>query len=347
MGLMPLGSPYERGWGDSTLKRLALLFGLYLVVPALAWASFQDGRQAYKQGDYEVALREWRPLAQQGDARAQSLLGFMYYYGKGVEKDYAKAAKWLGLAAEQGNPGSQWLLGALYYRGEGVPQDYSEAAKWYRLAGEKGNKYAQLGLAFIYDQGKGAPQDYVMAAKWYRRAAEQEIADAQRRLGSMYMQGHGVLQDYTKAANWLRRAAEQGDSKAQGLLGSMYEDGQGVPQDYVEAHKWYNLAAAAGLKIAGEMRNSIARKMTPAQIAEAQRLARSGNVGERLSGWSALTTSDIKAIQRTLKAAGYDSGPADGIVGDRTKAALADYQRHKGLPVGEPGQETLSALGVR
>ena len=91
----------------------------------------------------------------------------------------------------------------------------------------------------------------------------------------MYDHGQGVPLDYALAVSWYRKAAEQGDGSAQNNLGVMYENGQGVPQDYVQAHMWFNLAGA----LAGEReksvknRDRVAAKMTPAQIAEAQRLA--------------------------------------------------------------------------
>jgi len=91
-----------------------------------------------------------------------------------------------------------------------------------------------------------------------------------------YYHGQGVPQDYVTSAAWLRRAADQGDPRTQFNLGIMYAAGQGVPQDYVQAHKWLNLTAS-GEKTpekATENRNIVAAKMTPAQIAEAQKLAR-------------------------------------------------------------------------
>ncbi len=54
----------------------------------------------------------------------------------------------------------------------------------------------------------------------------------------------------------------------------MYHNGRGVTQDYVQAHMWFNLAAARGLKFPEKRRDRLAKKMTPAQIAEAQKLAR-------------------------------------------------------------------------
>ena len=74
---------------------------------------------------------------------------------------------------------------------------------------------------------------------------------------------------------WYLLAANQGSFIAQWSLGIVYERGQGVPQDYVEAHKWYNLAASHDIdSLAGKSRDLLAAKMTPAQIAEAQKLAR-------------------------------------------------------------------------
>jgi len=82
------------------------------------------------------------------------------------------------------------------------------------------------------------------------------------------------LGDYVTALRIFRQLAEQGDADAQYNLGAMYSKGLGVTQDYIQAHMWYNLAAAQGQKDTGDLRDSLAKKMTPAQIAEAQKLAR-------------------------------------------------------------------------
>ena len=99
-------------------------------------------------------------------------------------------------------------------------------------------------------------------------------SDAQHNLGVMYDNGQGVTQDYAAAMSWYRKAAEQGDAYAQTNLGVMYYSGRGVPQDYVQAHMWWSLAAAKGDADAINNLDQIAAKMTPAQIAEAQKLAR-------------------------------------------------------------------------
>jgi TPR repeat protein len=152
-------------WTRAAFAAVVLL--LTLAAPVVA-GPVEDATAAYGRGDYATALRLFRPLADQGDAYAQAVLGRLYFYG------------------------------------HGVPQDHAEASKWYRLAADQGH------------------------------------ADAQRRLGSMY-----------RFAGWDR--------------GGQY---------YVNAHMWFNLAAAQGDQDAAKDRDDVAKLMTPAQIAEAQKLAR-------------------------------------------------------------------------
>ena len=171
-----------------------------LAVPA--WADFQAGMDANNRRDYATALREWRPLAEQGDALAQYNLGVLYRKGRGVPQDDVQARQWYAKAAAQGQAKAQFNLGTLYFNGEGVPKDYPQALRWFRLA------------------------------------------------------------------------ADQGEAVAQTKIAIMYDEGQGVSQDIVQAYKWYSLAATNGDKPAAELRDALAKQMTPAQIAEAQKLAR-------------------------------------------------------------------------
>lgn len=157
---------------------------------------------------------------------------------------------------------------AAYKRG-----DYVTAAREWRGIADQGNFYIQYNLGIMYSKGLGVQQDYAAAVSWYRKAADQGYAEAQFNLGAMYSEGQGIPQDYVAAVNWYRKAADQGKSEAQSNLGVMYAEGKGVPQDYIQAHKWYNLAAATGLKAAIQNRDNLAKVMTPAQVAEAQKLA--------------------------------------------------------------------------
>jgi TPR repeat protein len=119
-----------------------LCLTVFLVGPGVCWAAdFQKGFDAAMRGDFVTALKEWRPLAEQGNAVAQFSLGSMYENGQGVPQDYKTAVKWYTLAAEQGDADAQGNLGVMYDEGQGVPQDYVRAHMWYNLsasAGEEG-----------------------------------------------------------------------------------------------------------------------------------------------------------------------------------------------------------------
>jgi TPR repeat protein len=227
------------------MKSLVLLSLVVCLIPAGLFADspeFSKALDAYFSGDYSTAYSLFHVLAVSGDAGAQCYLGNMSSAGVGVPQDDSEAVKWYRLAAEQGYAPAQYCLGNMSSTGKGVPQDDSEAVKWYRLAAEQGDAAAQLILAVAYDTGKGVPQDDSEAVKWYRLAAEQGIAAAQYRVGAAY---------YT---------------------------GKGVPQDFVMAHCWFNLAAAFGdADNRGQFlkaRDLVASRMVPAQIADAQRMAR-------------------------------------------------------------------------
>jgi uncharacterized protein len=109
---------------------------------APAWAEFQVGMDAYNRGDFKTALREWQPMAEQGDARAQFYFGLLYENGDGVPLDYAKARQWYEKAAVQGDAKAQLYLGLQSSFGQGVPMDLVDAYMWYSLAAGNGNAHA-------------------------------------------------------------------------------------------------------------------------------------------------------------------------------------------------------------
>ena len=146
---------------------------LILSIAFLLWggasyaASFEDGVEAHKRGDFSNALRIFRLVAEQGDPTAQYNLGAMYHIGEGVLQDYKEALKWYRMSADQGIASAQFNLGLMYSNGEGVPQDYKEALKWYRMSAEQGNAKAQFNLGLMYSNGNGVPQDDVYAHMWW------------------------------------------------------------------------------------------------------------------------------------------------------------------------------------
>ena len=223
-------------------KLQSLVLAITLLVGSVSVATAQDydkGVAAYSAGDYQTALREWRPLAEAGDAAAQFSLGLMYE------------------------------------RGKGVLQDFAEAARLYRLAADQGHDNAQYFLGYLYDKGLGVPQDFTLAIKWYTLAAEQENLIAQTRLSVMYTLADGVPADLTKALKWSRLAAKNGSSSAQTNLGLIYEYSNiDLIGKNAMAHMWYNVASANGSKEAAEWRDEIAVRMAPEDISKAQEMAR-------------------------------------------------------------------------
>ncbi len=152
--------------------------------------------------------------------------------------------------------------------------DYAKALRLIRPLANDGDAAAQFNLGLMYITGHGVQQDDAAAALWFRKAAEQGYVLAQSNLGTLYLYGRGVVQDDTEAVMWFRKAADQGDAVAELYLGVMYAEGRGVPQDYVRAHMWFSLSAAQGEPRAVKTLEMAERRMTPAQINEAQKLAR-------------------------------------------------------------------------
>jgi peptidoglycan hydrolase-like protein with peptidoglycan-binding domain len=168
-------------------------------------------------------------------------------------------------------------------------------------------------------------------------------------------------QDYSTALYELEPLAVQGDGRAQYLVGIIHRDGLGVPQDYVTAYAWLHVAAARGQPQAASARDGMSWRLTPSEIDEAQRLAREWRPGTAIAARTpprnyntggtydpngygaadngyrtdsrALNRTEVMDLQWNLAVHGYDPGPADGVAGPRTRAAIEQYQIDAQLPV--------------
>ena len=180
----------------------------------------------------------------------------------------------LTLAVFLGSAGVSWS--ADFQKGWDAYEsgDYATALREWTPFAEQGDASAQYNLGQMYRNGRGVSQDHMTAVKWYRLSAEQGHAAAQYNLGVAYDKGYGVPEDDKTAVKWYRLSAEQGDASAQGNLGTMYAFGEGVLKDYLYAHMWGNLGAMNGNEKGSKLRDYVEKKMTPAEISTAQRLAR-------------------------------------------------------------------------
>ena len=200
--------------GGMVMKRLFLSSILLLTVmvsPSGSFgADFQKGMDAAQRGDFATALKEWKPLAEQGDAPAQYNLGVMYQEGRGGTQDHKTAVKWYTRAADQGNASAQNNLGHMHQNGKGVPQDHAEAFKWYRLAANQGVPDAQLNLGVMYGYGYGVKQDYTRALMWWAIAASQgdETARKNRDIVEKKMSSADVSKAQKLAREWMKKTKE-------------------------------------------------------------------------------------------------------------------------------------------
>jgi hypothetical protein len=230
------------------MKIRTLAATLTFCLAPLAHGGWEEAVDAYNRGDYAVAAQEFQPFAEQGQATAQYILGWIYQNGEGVPQDYAESARWYEKAAMKDNADAQYALGYYYMTGSGVAPDNAKAADWFRkaAAGTPGKAGAQYLLGYLLARGEGVPVDEAEAAAWYRKAADQGYADAQYALALALASGTGIDKDESAANDWLRRAAEQKHVEAAYLLGWNAERGVGVLPDYAEAARWYRQAADGG-----------------------------------------------------------------------------------------------------
>ena len=157
-----------------TFLTTALLGASVCSFQSTAWAIEQSQMiqvdQLYKQKDFKAMLAIIQPLAEQGDAIAQVLLGSMYQNGLGVKQDDFEAMKWYRQSAEQGDAEAQINLGAMYANGRGVRQDDTEAVKWFKKAAENGSASGQFKLGTAYFLGRGIQKDRALAKEWFGKA---------------------------------------------------------------------------------------------------------------------------------------------------------------------------------
>jgi len=129
-----------------------LLAVVVVLTAAPACTGFEAGMKAYLRGDHPTALKEWRPLAEQGNADAQFNLGVMYYFGRGVRQDYKEAVRWYRLAAAQGHASAQYKLGSMYHHGQDVPRDFVQAYMWSSLAAAQGHELARKARGLLAEK---------------------------------------------------------------------------------------------------------------------------------------------------------------------------------------------------
>ena len=178
---------------------------LILTLAGTCWAGLKQSEDAYGRGDYQKAAQAFHSAAEQGDAKAQYHLAFMYREGQGVPQDGTEAVKWFRKLAEQGRASAQYHLGVMYRAGRGVRKNSTQAAKWFRKSAEQGRAEAQIMLAAMHIEGRGVRQDYVRGHMWLNIAMStgHKKAGEARAYIEMMMTPEQITEAHRLAGEWV------------------------------------------------------------------------------------------------------------------------------------------------
>ncbi len=162
----------------ATLGYAACIAGL---LAAPLYADVKAGVDAWSRGEYETAVKEWRPAALKGDSDAQFNLGQAYKLGRGVKADFNVALDWYRRAAEQGHlQGSDSYGHLLHYQGK-----VSDALPYLQTSADRGEPRAQYLLGTELFNGVHMQKDWVRAYALMTRASSSGMAPASRSLAQM------------------------------------------------------------------------------------------------------------------------------------------------------------------
>ena len=260
-------------------------------------------------------------------------------------------------AAEEINPVAFYEIGARFTEGRGTAVDLAKAVTWYQRAADLGHAPSQYRLANFYEKGSGVPRDLDAAKKWYQLAAEQGNASAMHNLAVLYATA-GAAPDFDSAAKWFEKAAELGVRDSQVNLAILYARGDGVTRNLEQSYKWFAIAANEGDKDAASKRDEVFNALRPEQTERARELVASwkvaplneaANAVDVPASWGGAETATasvdmskaIRNIQAILNNNGYDAGQPDGIMGNKTVAAIKQFQKAEGM---EPNGEITDQL---
>lgn len=202
-------------------------------------------------------------------------------------------------------------------------QNYPVAFAAYRKAAEAGSAYSQFMLANMYLGGQSVKKDREKYMYWIRKSADNGYPSANFLLGTAYL-----FSDPAEAVRCFKKAGRKENSPSMHILGVMYAQGVVVKKSTKEALRWFRLAKAQGFPVKKQL-------LSQSGIETFYAKSRFSNQSTRL----------IKEIQQRLTKLAYNPGHADGLYGNKTRAAIQAFQRKIGMePDGLPNDKVLRAL---
>jgi len=324
--------------------------------PAAKLAPAAKAGEPERRGPYTI--KDIEKLAKDGDPRAAYDLATLYARGDELPRDFAQAARWFRQAATQGIAGAQYNLGVLHEQGLGVAKNLPEAIRWYLKSAEQGYPPAEYNVGTAYAEGKGVTADDAAARLWFTKAAEQGLAVAALNLGVLYEDGRGGPKDPAEAIVWYKIAMRGGAAAAEKYLSNLSEkiDAAIVAEGY---RRYESVAASIPTKPSLEPERRppeaverVAREAPKARAEAAPAVSQKARAAaappEREPAAKAQASAaggELAQIQRLLETLGYEPGPADGQLRQKTTGAIRNFQREAGLPVdGRPTSELLDYM---
>lgn len=265
-------------------------------------------------------------------------------------------------AAKTGDAKALFEIGSRYADGRNGKVDLAAAVDWYEKAADLGLAPAQYRVGNIYEKGTGVARNLEKAKTWYQLAAEQGNASAMHNLAVLFATDATEGADNESAVRWFSAAAELGVKDSQYNLGILAAKGIGMAQNLEESYKWFALAAKSGDKDAAAKRDEIGKALRPEQLQKARgavelwqpkALDATANTVEVPASWSdkdSVTASvdmqkAIKSVQIILNKNGFDAGSPDGVMGAKTRTAIAAYQKANGMAeTGEVDEALVRSL---
>ena len=212
--------------------------------PDLAYGAFQ-------RGEYLTAFQLALPLAEKGDAAAQTLIAELYEKGLGIARDTKQSAIWYEIAAKSGNREAQFAYALKLLQGKDVKRNKVAGNAMMKLAAEAGHPIAMFNYANQIVADRPTSAGYRKALPYYEKAAESRLGDAYYALAVIYREGRTTgIQDPKKSREWLEKAARAGVDTAQVEWGIALINGTDGPKDEGLAFSIFNNAAATGNVIA-------------------------------------------------------------------------------------------------
>lgn len=192
---------------------------------------YKDAKNALEKAQFKTAYAYFSYLTQRNHAESFNELGDMYFYGRGMAINQAKALELYKKAAALDSVYGFFNVGFLYWNGPEEIQDPEQALQYLKKAVQMGYTYALSFIGDIYRTGPEELIDYAEAKRYYQKGVDVNEINAIKGMALLYLLGQGVTQNNAMGAFYLKKAADKGNAWAMYHLGRLYYYGEGIPRN--------------------------------------------------------------------------------------------------------------------